>query len=94
MGKGAHMSYQCDNVLGKLYRIVSTAASRPTNLQLRKGATIQIDEDPRFNPATEEDIANGVDTRLCRLVIPPVFLQYAAEMKQQYDLLLWDVLLR
>jgi hypothetical protein len=23
MGKGEHMSYQCDNVLGKLFRIVS-----------------------------------------------------------------------
>jgi hypothetical protein len=26
MGKGSHMSYVCDNVLGKLYRIVSLYA--------------------------------------------------------------------
>jgi hypothetical protein len=54
----------------------------------------QIDQDPRFNPASENDITNGIDARLSRLIIPPFFLNLAAELKEQYDLELWNVLLR
>ena len=94
MGKGPHRSYQCDNILGQLYRIVSPNGIFEIASMLRSKTTCQIDQDPRFNPASEQDIAQGVDARLCRLVIPTAFLNHAAEMKRHYDLLLWDVLLR
>jgi hypothetical protein len=96
MGKGSHMSYECDNVLGKLYRIVSLypVLSLLFSSLLNFPAMRQIDQDPRFNPASEDDITNGIDARLSRLVIPPFFLNLAAELKEQYDLELWNVLLR
>ena len=90
------MSYVCDNVLGQLYRIVSpySVLPIPSGSMLITFTIREIDEDPRFNPASEADITGGIDARLCRLVVPPFFLNLAAELKEQYDLELWNVLLR
>jgi hypothetical protein len=54
----------------------------------------QVDSDPEFKPVNDMDIAAGYDDRLGSITVPAEFMRLAAELKNEYDLALWQVMLR
>jgi hypothetical protein len=87
------MSYPCDNVLGQLFRVVSHREGIEFD-DINHDCLTQIEEDPVFKPCSRSNITRGLDQRLCRIVVPQYFLKLAGDLKVQYDLDLWHILLR